>query len=143
MSRGFVGKLQIASERVSDGYAQSGSVVAAELEIVADEVIMNFRPHKNVVESIELDPASYMGQQVIGAGEIGAGEEATGKEGLIKADTLPAHAGLQFCCRLLAQRWSKNSIEIIKNRAERQEALGEIFGGPPGDLASNAKMMKQ
>lgn len=118
-------------------------MTATEFEIVPNEVEVSLRLHEDVMEGVKLKSSADVSQQVVGTGKVRTGEETAGDEGLVKADAFPTDSGLHVRGCLLAQRGRKDGVEVIKDRAKRLEALGNILGGPPEDLAAHTEMMGQ
>lgn len=63
-------------------------MIAAEFEVIANNVEPRFWPDKQMMHGEELDSSTEVGQQVIHAGKVRAGEEVAGKSVLVKADAL-------------------------------------------------------
>lgn len=118
-------------------------MVAAELNIVVDEIEVRFRPNEKVVKDVKLNPASHVPQKVIGTDEVRAGEEAASHEALVKTDAFATNSAFQLGRCVFTQRRRKDGVEVVKNGTKRQESLREIPGCAPGHVATYAKMVEE
>jgi len=100
-------------------------------------------PYKKVPNWIELDPGCKVSHEMIAACVIGARacERAAIEEILVEADALGSNACLQVKRGSLSERWSINSVEIIKNWAERKSAEIVIARGAPRNLGAKTEVV--